>query len=156
MIPGVVRADSGNGESTLLEGNWSFTEKENLEAIPKPEKTMTCDLIFTPKDDNYPYYKVKGVEVHVEKKTPHNTAIHESESYVYKEGSLTLRIWVELWTMVPADGKGIAYSYFVTGDKQIFDDYAEWTLKLCSEGLYRQEHDRKNGYVPCKDRNGKL
>ena len=25
--------------------------------------------------------------------------------------------------MVPADGKGIAYSYFVTGDKQIFDDY---------------------------------
>ena len=123
LIPGVVRADSGNGESTLLEGNWSFTEKENLEAIPKPEKTMTCDLIFTPKDDNYPYYKVKGVEVHVEKKTPHNTAIHESESYVYKEGSLTLRIWVELWTMVPADGKGIAYSYFVTGDKQIFDDY---------------------------------
>lgn len=31
---------------------------------------MTCDLIFTPEDDNYPYYKVKGVEVHVEKKDP--------------------------------------------------------------------------------------
>lgn len=67
LISGVVRADTGNGESTLLEGTWSFKEEENLEVIPKAGETMTCDLIFTPEDDNYPYYKVKGVEVHVEK-----------------------------------------------------------------------------------------
>lgn len=35
LIPGVIRADTGNGESTLLEGTWSFTEKENLEVIPE-------------------------------------------------------------------------------------------------------------------------
>ena len=68
LIPGVVRTDTGNGESRRLEGTWSFTEKENLEVIPELGETKTCDLIFTPKDDNYPYYKVKDVEVHVEKR----------------------------------------------------------------------------------------
>ena len=83
LIPGVIRADTGNGESTLLEGTWSFTEKENLEVIPELGKRLICDLVFTPKDGNYPYYVVKGVEVHVEKKTPQQAAIHESESYIY-------------------------------------------------------------------------
>ena len=82
----MVRADTGNGESTLLEGTWSFKEEENLEVIPKAGETMTCDLIFTPEDDNYPYYKVKGVEVHVEK-DPAAAAFHESASYIYIKGS---------------------------------------------------------------------
>lgn len=121
LIPGVIRADTGNGESTLLEGTWSFTEKENLEVIPELGKTMTCDLIFTPKDDNYPYYKVKGVEVHVEKKTPQQAAIHESESYIYIKGSDD--VYVDLQAKLPADKKGDSYSCSVTGDEQIFYNY---------------------------------
>lgn len=108
LISGVVRADTGNGESTLLEGTWSFKEEENLEVIPKAGETMTCDLIFTPEDDNYPYYKVKGVEVHVEKKTPQQAAFHESASYIYIKGSDLL--YVDLQAKLPADKKGDRYS----------------------------------------------
>ena len=118
LIPGVVRADIGNGESRRLEGSWSFTEKTNLKEIPEPGKTMTCDLIFTPKDDNYPYYKVKRVEVHVEKKTPQQTAIHESASYIYTKGSDD--VYVDLQAKLPADKKGDSYSCSVTGDRKIF------------------------------------
>ena len=121
LIPGVVRADTGNGESTLLEGTWSFKEEENLEVIPKAGETMTCDLIFTPEDDNYPYYKVKGVEVHVEKKTPQQAAFHESASYIYIKGSDLL--YVDLQAKLPADKKGDRYSCSVTGDEQIFLSY---------------------------------
>lgn len=121
LISGVVRADTGNGESTLLEGTWSFKEEENLEVIPKAGETMTCDLIFTPEDDNYPYYKVKGVEVHVEKKTPQQTAFHESESYIYIKGSDD--VYVDLQAKLPADKKGDSYSCSVTGDEQIFYNY---------------------------------
>lgn len=121
LIPGVIRADTGNGESTLLEGTWSFTEKENLEVIPELGKRLICDLVFTPKDGNYPYYVVKGVEVHVEKKTPQQTAIHESASYIYTKGSDD--VYVDLQAKLPADKKGDSYSCSVTGDEQIFDDY---------------------------------
>ena len=121
LIPGVIRADTGNGESTLLEGTWSFTEKENLEVIPELGKRLICDLVFTPKDGNYPYYVVKGVEVHVEKKTPQQTAFHESASYIYTKGSGT--VFVDLRAKLPADKKGDSYSCSVTGDEQIFDDY---------------------------------
>ena len=121
LIQGVVRTDTGNGESTLLEGTWSFKEEENLEVIPKAGETMTCDLIFTPEDDNYPYYKVKGVEVHVEKKTPQQTAFHESASYIYIKGSDLL--YVDLQAKLPADKKGDRYSCSVTGDERIFLSY---------------------------------
>ncbi len=121
LIQGVVRTDTGNGESTLLEGTWSFKEEENLEVIPKAGETKTCDLIFTPKDDNYPYYKVKGVEVHVEKKTPQQAAFHESASYIYIKGSDLL--YVDLQAKLPADKKGDRYSCSVTGDEQIFLSY---------------------------------
>ena len=121
LIPGVIRADTGNGESTLLEGTWSFTEKENLEVIPELGKRLICDLVFTPKDGNYPYYVVKGVEVHVEKKTPQQAAIHESESYIYIKGSDD--VYVDLQAKLPADKKGDSYSCSVTGDEQIFYNY---------------------------------
>lgn len=121
LIPGVIRADTGNGESTLLEGTWSFTEKENLEVIPELGKRLICDLVFTPKDGNYPYYVVKGVEVHVEKKTPQQTAFHESASYIYTKGSGT--VFVDLRAKLPADKKEDYYSYSAAGDEQIFDDY---------------------------------
>lgn len=121
LIPGVIRADTGNGESTLLEGTWSFTEKENLEVIPELGKRLICDLVFTPKDGNYPYYVVKGVEVHVEKKTPQQTAFHESASYIYTKGSGT--VFVDLRAKLPADKKEDYYSYYAAGDEQIFDDY---------------------------------
>ena len=118
LIPGVIRADTGNGESTLLEGTWSFTEKENLEVIPELGKRLICDLVFTPKDGNYPYYVVKGVEVHVEKKTPQQTAFHESASYIYTKGSDD--VYVDLQAKLPADKKGDSYSCSVTGDRKIF------------------------------------
>lgn len=121
LIPGVIRADTGNGESTLLEGTWSFTEKENLEVIPELGKRLICDLVFTPKDGNYPYYVVKGVEVHVEKKTPQQTAFHESASYIYTKGSGT--VFVDLRAKLPADKKEDYYSYSAAGNEQIFDDY---------------------------------
>lgn len=121
LIPGVIRADTGNGESTLLEGTWSFTEKENLEVIPELGKRLICDLVFTPKDGNYPYYVVKGVEVHVEKKTPQQTAFHESASYIYTKGSGT--VFVDLRAKLPADKKEDYYSCSVTGDEQIFYNY---------------------------------
>ncbi len=132
LISGVVRADTGNGESTLLEGTWSFKEEENLEVIPKAGETMTCDLIFTPEDDNYPYYKVKGVEVHVEKKTPQQAAFHESASYIYIKGSDLL--YVDLQAKLPADKKGDRYSWFVTGDEQIF---ARFHVSVTGELNYR-------------------
>ena len=132
LISGVVRADTGNGESTLLEGTWSFKEEENLEVIPKAGETMTCDLIFTPEDDNYPYYKVKGVEVHVEKKTPQQAAFHESASYIYIKGSDLL--YVDLQAKLPADKKGDRYSWSVTGDEQIF---ARFHVSVTGELNYR-------------------
>ena len=125
LIQGVVRTDTGNGESTLLEGTWSFKEEENLEVIPKAGETMTCDLIFTPEDDNYPYYKVKGVEVHVEKKTPQQAAFHESASYIYIKGVTSMS--VDLWEKLPADKKGDRYFCSVTGDEQIFNAYKKVT-----------------------------
>ena len=121
LIPGVVRTDTGNGESRRLEGTWSFTEKENLEVIPELGETKTCDLIFTPKDDNYPYYKVKDVEVHVEKKTPQQAAFHESASYIYTK--VYNLVYVDLRAKLPEDKKGDTYSCSVTGDEQIFDRY---------------------------------
>ena len=121
LISGVVRADTGNGESRRLEGTWSFTEKENLEVIPELGETKTCDLIFTPKDDNYPYYKVKDVEVHVEKKTPQQAAFHESASYIYTK--VYNLVYVDLRAKLPEDKKGDTYSCSVTGDEQIFDRY---------------------------------
>lgn len=125
LIQGVVRTDTGNGESRLLEGTWSFKEEENLEVIPKARETKTCDLIFTPKDDNYPYYKVKGVEVHVEKKTPQQAAFHESASYIYIQGVTSMS--VDLWEKLPADKKGDRYFCSVTGDEQIFNAYKKVT-----------------------------
>ena len=76
---------------------------------------------YTPKDGNYPYYVVKGVEVHVEKKTPQQTAFHESASYIYTKGSGT--VFVDLRAKLPADKKEDYYSYSAAGDEQIFDDY---------------------------------
>ena len=139
MIPGVVRADTGNGESTLLEGTWSFAKKENLEVILQPGEIMYCDFIFTPKDDNYPYYKVKGVEVHGGKKIPQQAAFHESASYIYTVGSP--KMYIDLQEKLPEDRVVDNYICSVTGDEQIFDKYGVEGSSMRSKYIYYSVND---------------